>query len=449
MTTVNKSFYKRLFKLAAPISLQALITFSIGLSDVIMIGRLGDNAISSVYVGNQVQTLLTFFIAGVEGAILAISAQYWGCKDNNTIKRIFTLGLLISVAVSLILTILCISAPEFVVSIFTNKKSIIKDGAEYLSVIALSFLFFSLTNIIIATMRSVESAKIGFVSSLFALAINLIFNYALIFGKLGAPRLEVRGAGIATLIARIAECLFVTVYLIFIDKKLKIRIKDLKIDKEIAMQFLKYGSPIILGQIVWSINLLFASAVIGWQKSSEGTAAMSIASSLGNLSYVVTNGISGSLGVITGKSIGEGNIDYVKSYSKKAQILFIALGALTAIIMQLLKNPFISIYNISPPAIKMSRKFINMLSITATATCYQSAVLFGLLKSGGDTKFVLKTEAIAVFLFVIPSAIIASRLGAPLPIIYLFLKIDQFIKCFPAAIRLNKFKWIKNIASKS
>jgi putative MATE family efflux protein len=444
----RKGFYKKLFGLALPIALQNLISFSIGLTDTVMIGRLGDNAISGVYMGNQVQMLLQVFSAGVEGAILALSAQYWGKRDAKSVARVAAIGTSFLLAVGVLITLVCSFAPEFIVSLFTNNTQIISTGADYLGVLCLSFGFFCLTQSLVAAMRSVELTRIGFYASLVALIVNGVLDYALIFGRLGAPRLEIRGAAIATLSARAVESLIMIIYVFFRNKRLKIKIRDFfKPEKKLLCNFIKHGSPIIAGQVIWAVNILFSTAIIGFSNAEGALTALSIANTLNNLSYVITNGISGALGIMVGKAVGEKDFERVRAYSKTAQLLFIIFGVITGLGIQLAKTPFISLYKISAEAVKEASRFINVLSVTALGTCYQSVCLFGLLKSGGDMKFVFKVEACAVFLAVIPLSLVALHLELAPPMIFICLKCDQFLKCIPAAIRVNKYKWIKNIAA--
>ena len=445
--TSNKLFLLKLARLGAPIALQNFLSFSTTLANTIMVGKLGDTAISGVYMGNQIKTLLTVFLAGIEGAILVLSAQYHGKKDNESIRRILGIGAFFAAIVSLLLTIVCFFFSSSIVRLFTKNAQIIDTGSGYLRIICLSFVLFSLTQIMLASMRSVESTKVGFVVSLISLGVNIALNYILIFGKLGAKKFGIIGASIATVCASSVEFILVASYIIFIDKKLKIRIKNLfsifKFEKNLIFEFIKYGSPIILGQLVWGANMLFATAVIGRQAKSAIT-AMSIAGSLANLAHVVTNGTSGALGILIGKGIGEEKYDEVRKNCKTAQIVFLLLGAATSLFILLIKNPFISIYEITPAAISEARRFINVLAVFTFGTCYQSAALTGILKSAKDTRFVFKVEAFSVFFAIFPLALIASRLTLAPWIIFAALKCDQFIKCLPAAIRVNKFKWLKH-----
>ena len=444
--TKDKGFYRSLLRLSLPITLQNLITFSVGLADNVMIGTLGDDAVAGVYMGNMVGTLLQVFTAGIEGAILILAAQYWGKRDTRSIRRIGAIGIRFACLFGVLVSAVSALFPSFVISLFTHDEQILRVGAEYLGIVCFSYFFFCLTQALISTMRSVESARIGTLVSSISLLVDILLNYLLIFGKLGFPALGVRGAAIATLAARIAEAAVIVAYVFLADRKLRLTVRDLFVrDRLLLRDFLRYGLPVMGGQLVWAANMFACSAIMGRQSDGGTVTGLSLANTLNNLVYVVMNGTSGAVGIITGKTIGEGKTDRIREYARTVQILFFALGFLTGGALQLLKNPFISLYRISDEAIRSARALINVLSVTIVGTCYQAACLFGLVKSGGDVSFVLINDAIFVFLIVIPSALIATALGAPAWVVFACLKCDQILKCFVALVKINRFRWMKNL----
>ena len=448
--TKDKNFYKSLLALSIPIALQNLVTFSVGLADNIMIGSLGDAAISGVYMGNQIQTLLQIVSSGLEGSILILAAQYWGRRDTRSISRIVSIGLRASLIFGLLLTIACTLFPSTIISLFATDPDRILYGSKYLGIVAFSYLFFCLTQSMIASMRSVESARIGLYVSLASLVIDVALNYILIFGKFGAPALGVEGAAIATLIARIAESVIITVYVLFIDKKLKFSLRELlHLDRALLRDFVRYGAPIVAGQLVWATNMMSNSSIMGHQSADGVVAGLSIANTMHNLAYVVMNGMSGAVGIITGKTIGAGKEGLMREYAKTVQVLFLGLGLLTGASVFALRDSFISMYGVSTAAAEQARALINVLSITTIGTCYQAACLFGLVKSGGDISFVFKNDMIFVFGVVIPSALLASFLGAPPWVVFACLKCDQILKCFVAVVKINRYDWMKNLTRES
>lgn len=443
--TKDRSFYRTLFALAVPISLQNLITFAVNFADNLMIGSLGDDAISGVYVGNQLQTVVQMFVAGIEGAILILAAQYWGRRDTSSIRKVVSVGMKFALGVGLLATLSAVLFPEWIIRAFTQEPGVIREGAAYVQIVGFTYLFFSVSQVMIAAMRSVETAKIGLYISCMALVVNVGLNYVLIFGHLGFPAMGVRGAAIATLISRILEMCVSTGYVFFVDKKLRFTLMDLlHTDRQLLWDFIRYGLPIIGGQVVWAVNSLANTKILGCY-SAGVIAATSITGMLHNLVYVWMNGMSSAVGIITGKTVGAGLYDKMKEYAKTVQVIFLIVGLVSGAAVFLARDGFISLYNASPEAQEYSRQFINVISVTIIGTCYQAACLFGLVKSGGDISFVFKNDTIFVFLVVLPSSLLAMWLGAPPWVVFACLKCDQIFKCFVALVKINRYNWMKNL----
>ncbi len=443
--TKDKQFYRSLIALAIPMILQNLITYSVGLADNLMIGSLGDSAVSGVYLGNQIQVVIQVLSAGIEATVLLISSQYWGKGDTGAIRRIISIALRFSLGLGAVLNLVCAAAPRFVLRLFTPDTRVIESGAEYLSILCFSFVFFCLTQSLIAAMRSVESTQIGMLVSLSSLVIDVALNYVLIFGKLGLPALGVRGAAIATLIARIAESAIIVCYVLFVDKKLLFRPHHLKtVDRALLRDMIRYGTPLVLGQLVWGTNLTANSIILGHFSEAVITGT-SLANTANNLMYVAMNGVSGAVGIIIGKTVGSGNLSRIREYARTVQLLLLSLGIVTSFVFWGIRDPFISLYDISPESADYARQFINVLRVTCIGSCYQAGSLFGIVKSGGDVSFVFKNDTVHVFGIVIPSAIIAASLGGAPWIVFACLKADQILKCFVAFVKIQKYNWMKNL----
>ena len=443
--TKDRSFYRSLVTLAVPISLQNLVTFAVGFADNVMIGSLGDDAISGVYIGGQLQSVLQMFVGGIEGAILILAAQYWGKKDTQSIRKVVSIGIKFALAVGLLSSLVAVLFPQWVIRAFTTEPGVIQEGAAYVQIVGFTYLFFSVSQVMIAAMRSVETARIGLYISCMALVINVCLNYVFIFGHFGFPAMGVRGAALATLVSRILEMCVGVGYVLFVDKKLRFGLKDLlHTDRQLLRDFIRYGLPVIGGQVVWAINSLANTKILGYY-SAGVIAAASITGMLHNLVYVWMNGMSSAVGIITGKTVGAGQYEKMKEYSKTVQMIFLFVGLISGAAVFLFRDGFISLYNASPEAQEYSRQFINVISVTIIGTCYQAACLFGLVKSGGDISFVFKNDTIFVFLVVIPSSLLAMWLGAPPWVVFACLKCDQILKCFVAIVKINRYNWMKNL----
>lgn len=441
--TKDKKFYFDLKRLAVPMALGNLISFLITLTDSIVVGRLGDGATAAIFSGTLIATTLQMLIAGIEGGITLGISQYFGKGEREPIKRIFSLGVALILALGVLLFLPSFFMPGVITRSFGSAS---EEGARYLKLLSVSFPVYALSGGIGAALRGVESVRIVTFSSFLAFVVNLSFDILLVFGKLGFAKMGVLGAAAATLIARIIELLVLVLYLFFKDGKIKISPKELlKMNKGISRDFFKYTSPIILGQIIWIINTLFSSYVFASFRSDAVLTGLSVANTLNSLAYISINGLSGAVGIIVGKTVGEGRVEKLREYAYTTEVIFLFLGIITSLALILVRDPFASLYDISPEAMKIAKSLITVLAFTVIGTAYQLACLVGLVRGGGDTAFILKNDAVFIFLFVIPLTLIALKLGAPLPLILLALKSDQILKCLPAAIKINRFGWVKNV----
>ena len=445
LLTRDKTFYQTLARLAIPIALQNLLSFAIGFAGNLMVGSLGDVAISGVYMGNQPQTFLMMLVGGTNGALLILSSQYWGRNDVKSIKKVISIGSVFTIAPSILFSIVSVVFSTQIVGIFTRDAQVIAEGAGYLHIAGMSYVLFAVSQLLISAMRSVETAKVGMYISFSALFVNVVLNYALILGRLGFPALGIKGAAIATLISRMVELVIAAVYLFMIDKKLNMKLRDfLHFDRLLLRDFVRYGLPMVGGNVVWSVNMMVSSAILGRFDAGVISAA-SVSGMLSSLISIWMDGLAASVGVITGKTVGAGLYEKMKEYAKTVQVIFVFIGVCSGLIIFLLRWPFISLYNITENARFFSAQFISVIAVSTVGTCYQASCLFGLVKSGGDVSFVFKNDAIFVFGVVLPSAIVATLLGAPPWIVFACLKCDQILKCAVAYIKINSFNWMKNL----
>lgn len=449
LLTKDKQFYRSLLALAIPMILQNLVTYSVGLADNLMIGSLGDAAVSGVYMGNQLQTVLQVLVGGIEAGILLLSAQYWGQRNTRQVRRVVAVGALFALAFGLLLSVLCIAFPAPILRIFTKEPAVVREGMEYLSFLSYSYVFFCITQTLIAAMRSVEVARVGLVVSLCSLVVDVALNYVFIFGKLGCPAMGVRGAALATLIARITEAVIMVVYTHCIDRRLRFRFSELlDPDGAILRDFIRYGTPLMAGQLVWGTNLLANSIILG-RFSESVIAATSVANTANNLMYVGVNGLAAAVGIVIGKTVGSGHLGRIREYSRTVQLLFLCVGLLTGGMLLLIRWPLISLYSISGEAAACAGRMIGVLAVTTIGTCYQYPCLFGLVKSGGDVRFVMVNDTVFVFFVVIPAAVIASLCGASPVVVFACLKADQVLKCIPAFFKIRRYDWMKNLTRPS
>lgn len=444
----EKSFYKSFAWLTLIIGLQNIISLGVNLSDNLMLGGYSESALAGVALANQVQFLLHMLVMGAAEGVVIMSARFWGAKDLDSIKKMAGIGMIVALGLAALLWAVVFFFPYGTLSLFTNEPGVLAEGVKYMKIICFSYLFFAVTNILLASLRSVETVKIGFIVSLSTLIINVCLNYVLIYGHLGFPELGVTGSAIATLAARIIETVIVVVYIKRYDRKIIYKMKDfLKIDAALFKKYIAVGSPILLSNTLWGLAMAAQTAILG-HMGEAAIAANSIATTVFQLVTVLIYASASATAVLIGKTIGEGFSDKIKPYARTLQLLYLVLGAATGAVLFLLKDHVLGLYSISGEAKALALQFMTVLSVTVVGTAYQMPALTGIVRSGGDTRFVLYNDFIFMWLVVLPSSFLCAFVFDLSPLVtFICLKSDQILKCFVAVVKVNRYRWIRAFGS--
>ena len=242
-----------------------------------MLGSYSQNALSGAATVNQIFFMVQQITLRIGEGFVVLGAQYWGQGRMQPIRKLTGIALKLGLICGIITILICTFIPHLVISIFTNDPEIIAEGVAYLGIIKYTFLLFIITNVLMAALRCVETVKISFYISIVSLIVNVGINYVLIFGRFGAPELGIRGAAIGTLVARIVELGIVVVYMLKIDKKLKLFSENfMKFDAALRKDYAKVEIPVMLSQVLWAVSVPFQTAILG-HLSSDAIAANSVA----------------------------------------------------------------------------------------------------------------------------------------------------------------------------
>ena len=344
-------------------------------------------------------------------------------------------GVLLFIAASIV--------PSGIVGLFTENPDIVAQGTEYLRIIKFTYILFALTNIFLAILRSVEKVKIAFYTSLMSLVINCSINYCLINGNLGFPQLGVKGAAIGTLTARAVELVVIIIYTFRFEKRLSLKIKEIvKPDKSYIKDFIITCLPFAAVGTMFGMSTALQTVILG-HLSDSAIAANSVSSTLFMVLKVASTGAASSAAVVIGKTVGSGDLSKIKEYTRTLQLMFITIGLLTSVALRLIKEPVLSLYNLTPETLQMARRFINILCITCIGTAYQMPTNTGIIRGGGDSKYVLKVDIVAIWCIVIPLSFLgAFKFHWPETVVMFCLNSDQIFKAIPAAIKANRFHWM-------
>jgi len=448
LITRDKSFYKQFFSLYWVLVLHNIIILGVNLADNIMIGSYSETALSGVGAINQIQFIFQQIVMSAGSGLVALGSQYWGHGRTKEIKKLSYCAMIVGVGTSALLFVLAALVPERIVGVFSPSADIISEGAKYLNIIKYTYPLFAITNLLLASLRSVETVKIGFYVSLVTLVTNCSINYVLIFGNFGAPEMGVEGAAIGTLVARILELVIVSFYVLLVDKKLKLSIRNFSdFDKSLFKDYAKTAFPIILVGGMFGVSTALQSVILG-HMSDNAIAANSMSTTLYQTLKVASVGASNATAVIIGKTIGMGNMQKLKEYVKTLQLMFVGIGVIISVTMFFVRTPILSLYNLSPETYSLANAFILVLCVTGFGMSYQMPTIIGIVQGGGDGKFVIKNDFISIWCIVLPLSFLAAFVFKWSPVAVVFcLNLDQIFKCIPGFIKVNGYTWVKKLTN--
>lgn len=445
----DKTFYRTFAILTLSLALQNLLTYSVNLTDNIMLGRFSQDALSGASLCNQLQFFLQMLVQGVGEGVVVLGARYWGKKDLKPIPDIIGAGLRFGVSIAAVLFVLALLFPTQIIRLMTNDPVIMEQAVQYLQIICFTYVIFALTNMLTASLRSIGIVKIGYIISASTLCINICLNYVLIYGHFGAPALGVRGAAIATLVSRTVELLIVIWFLKFREHTLCLNWRKLLfIDTSYIKDYIHVSLPMLVTQTMWGASSIIQTAILG---NMENAAMVVPANSISVLVFqilsVVGYGAASAAAIMTGRTLGEGHKERIDQTAFTFQIMFCIIGVFTGLIILLSRGPVLQIYNtLSPEAAELTRQFITVLAITSVGTCYQMAADCGILRAGGDTKFAMWNNLVFVWLICLPCAALSAFVFHFSPVVVFFcLKMEQLGKCPVIFLRVRSKKWIKQI----
>jgi putative MATE family efflux protein len=427
-----------------------------------MIGRLGEKQIAAVGLANKVFFVFSLLMFGICSGSGVLASQYWGKREFLNIRRVLKVSLSIGLAGSMLFAVPGIFFPEAVMRIFTPMEGTIREGAKYLAIVAISYPLTAVTNVYVATLRSMNYVKLPVYITTFAIAVNATLNYALIFGKFGFPVMGVAGAALATLIARIVETgsllvivhmhkagdrgigdLFHTQY----DRKKENGLRFL--NKTFLLKYMYTACPVIANEFMWGLGVTMYSLVYG-RMGDAAVAAITISNTVEQVALVFFFGICNAAAVILGNELGADHLEKAEQYAKNYIVLQFFLTIIGAFLLFISKGFIVSFFEVSGVVARSTRLCILVFSLYMPFKMLNTLFIVAILRSGGDTKAALFLDVTGVWIIGIPMAVFGGLvLKLPIYFVYSMVLMEEVYKVILGYFRYRKKKWLKNIVSAS
>ncbi|MBQ3797614.1 MAG: MATE family efflux transporter [Butyrivibrio sp.] len=441
----NKEFYRHLSRIAIPISLQSLMLAMVAAADALMLGRVEQVQMTAVSLATQIQFVQNMFLAAATSAGAILGAQYWGKGDKKTLENIFNLMLWFCGIVSIIFFLACEFAPEKLMLFFASDSELISIGSSYLKIAGFSYLLTGISECYLAIMKVTEHVRTGAFISSSAVVINILLNGVLIFGLLGAPRMEARGAALATTISRVIQlclCLGLSSGQKYIRPAID---RFFKIPKLLIGDFFKQCLPLMGGCLCWGIGFTSYTAIMG-HMGVDAAAANSVAAVVRDLVCCACNGIGTAAGIMVGNELGAGRLELGKAYGIKLKNISFVVGFISTAIVLAVTPLVVNGVILTDTARKYLVGMMVIMSVYMIGRCVNTVMINGVLDGGGDTLFDMYSLIVSMWMIAIPLAVAGAFFlhWSPLAV-YACTCVDEVGKIPWVLIRFHKYKWVQDL----
>jgi len=444
--TVKKDdFYRQMFKLAIPIIIQNLLSAAVNSSDVIMLNYVGQSAISAVSLAANYSNILFMVYYGLGTGASLLCAQYFGKKNMQAIHAVEGIALRFSLAISVLVALAAFTMPQRMLLLFTSDQELIAIGSSYIRVMGITYLCWGVTEIYLAILRSIGRVTISMTLNMLAFGLNILLNAVFIFGLFGAPKLGVTGVAIATASSRLIQ-LVACVIVSLLSKDVKLNPAYMFIrSKTLLNDFIHLSLPALGNDLSWSVAFSMYSVILG-HLGTEAVAANSLVTVVRNVGSVFCFAIASAGTILLGRVMGQEELEKSKSYASRMLKMTVVAGAVGGVIV-LAVTPFVLRFAfLNDTAMHYLKYMLLINSYYIMGSAVNTALIAGVFRAGGDTKFGLICDTIDMWVYAVPLGFFAAFvLKLPVLWVYFLLCTDEFVK-WPWVIRhYRKGEWAKNI----
>ena len=438
-------FYRQMFKLAIPIIIQNLLSAAVNSSDVIMLNYVGQSAISAVSLAANYSNILFMVYYGLGTGASLLCAQYFGKKNMQAIHAVEGIALRFSLAISALVALAAFTIPQRMLLLFTSDQELIAIGSSYIRIMGITYLCWGVTEIYLAILRSIGRVTISMALNMLAFGLNILLNAVFIFGLFGAPKLGVTGVAIATASSRLIQ-LIACVIVSLLSKDVKLNPIYMFIrSKTLLNDFIHLSLPALGNDLSWSVAFSMYSVILG-HLGTEAVAANSLVTVVRNVGSVFCFAIASAGTILLGRVMGQGELEKSKSYASGMLKMTVVAGAVGGVIV-LAVTPFVLRFaSLNDTAMHYLKYMLLINSYYIMGSAVNTALIAGVFRAGGDTKFGLICDTIDMWVYAVPLGFFAAFV-VKLPVlwVYFLLCTDEFVKWPWVIHHYRKGEWAKNI----
>ena len=439
----KRSLRKEIVRLALPIALQQFMTALVGACDAIMLGKLSQDAMSAVSLATQVTFVFNLFMFAFMAGENMFVAQYYGTGDYTGISQVFSLVTKICGCIAVVFLAGTLFFPEQLMRILTNEETLIVLGSEYLRVIGISYVFSGIAQIFLAIMKNCGAVNMSTLINGVMVILNIALNAVFIFGLSGFPKMGIKGAALATVLATVVQFLWSVGYVLCRIRAVKFSLRSC--EKKLFGRFWQKTVPLLINNLAWGIGFSMYSVIMG-HLGTDAVAANGIANISKNLVVCFCLGLGNAGSIIVGNRLGADRLQEAKEVGETLTKTAIIAGIVSGLVLVAL-SPFITkMVDLTPTARGYLQKMLLISSYYIAGKSVNCMTIGGIFAAGGDSKFGMLCDSVTLWCIIVPlGCICAFILKLPVMVVYFVLNLDEIIKLPVVYKHYKKYKWIKNL----
>ena len=439
----KRSLRKEIVRLALPIALQQFMTALVGACDAIMLGKLSQDAMSAVSLATQVTFVFNLFMFAFMAGENMFVAQYYGKGDYTGISQVFSLVTKICGCIAVVFLAGTLFFPEQLMRILTNEETLIVLGSEYLRVIGISYVFSGIAQIFLAIMKNCGAVNMSTLINGVMVILNIALNAVFIFGLSGFPKMGIKGAALATVLATVVQFMWSVGYVLCRIRAVKFSLRSC--EKKLFGRFWQKTVPLLINNLAWGIGFSMYSVIMG-HLGTDAVAANGIANISKNLVVCFCLGLGNAGSIIVGNRLGADRLQEAKEVGETLTKTAIIAGIVSGLVLIAL-SPFITkMVDLTPTARGYLQKMLLISSYYIAGKSVNCMTIGGIFAAGGDSKFGMLCDSVTLWCIIVPlGCICAFILKLPVMVVYFVLNLDEIIKLLVVYKHYKKYKWIKNL----
>ena len=439
----KRSLRKEIVRLALPIALQQFMTALVGACDAIMLGKLSQDAMSAVSLATQVTFVFNLFMFAFMAGENMFVAQYYGKGDYTGISQVFSLVTKICGCIAVVFLAGTLFFSEQLMRILTNEETLIVLGSEYLRVIGISYVFSGIAQTFLAIMKNCGAVNMSTLINGVMVILNIALNAVFIFGLSGFPKMGIKGAALATVLATVVQFLWSVGYVLCRIRAVKFSLRSC--EKKLFGRFWQKAVPLLINNLAWGIGFSMYSVIMG-HLGTDAVAANGIANISKNLVVCFCLGLGNAGSIIVGNRLGADRLKEAKEAGGTLTRTAIIAGIVSGLVLIVL-SPFITkMVDLTPTARGYLQKMLLISSYYIAGKSVNCMTIGGIFAAGGDSKFGMLCDSVTLWCIIVPlGCICAFILKLPVMVVYFVLNLDEIIKLPVVYKHYKKYKWIKNL----